>query len=345
MTPTLLAFIVLLPVALIGAMLPFFGRTSRGVLFGVTVPLDFLSSPTARTALHRYRRDTLFLVLTIVFATALMLLTAHGRVLPIATSISTPLELLGAFILWRRGARAIKPYGIAVPLQRSASLFSMRIAIPMLAIAAAFLPLIADALWLRLHWASIPTRFPQHWNASGKIDGWGTRSVASVFGPLIVGAVLLLLFVATAYFMSKASGPQARLRRLALAPMAALAWLITGMFCLIGLLPLRQNISIHSILTISILHLLATFAIAFWLLWRGNMRQANTAAEPYDSTPDAAWHAGGLIYFNPADAAVLVPKRFGWGWTLNFARPVSWVYLFGVIFIALIARALPHLLK
>ena len=345
MTPALLAFFVLLPVILIGAMLPFFGRTSRGVLFGVTVPLEFLSSPTARTALHRYRRDTIILVLTIVAATALVLFTEHGRALHLATAIATPLELLGTFLLWRRGTRTIKPYAIAVPLQRTTSLASKSIAIPMLAIAAAFLPLIADALWLRLHWSSIPTRFPQHWNAAGKVDGWGTRSIASVYGPLIVGAILLLLFVSTAYFMSKASGPQARLRRLALAPMTALAWLITGMFCLIGLLPLRQNISIHSILTISILHLLATFAIAFWLLWRSNMRQANTAAEPYDSTPDAAWHAGGLIYFNPADAAVLVPKRFGWGWTLNFARPVAWAYLFGILFLAIIAKTLPHLLK
>jgi len=345
MTPTLLAFFVLLPVALIGAMLPFFGRTSRGVLFGVTVPLDFLTSPTARTALQRYRRDTILLVLSIVAATALVLFTAHGRALPIATGIATPLELLGAFLLWLRGNRTIKPYGIAVPLQRSASLSSKSIAIPMLAIAAAFLPLFADALWLRLHWSSIPARFPQHWNAAGKVDGWGTRSIASIFGPLIVGALLLLVFIASSYFMTKASGPQARLRRLALAPMAALAWLITGMFCIIGLLPLRQNISIHSILTIAILHLLATFSIAFWLLWRGNMRQANTAAEPYDSTPDAAWHAGGLIYFNPSDAAVLVPKRFGWGWTLNFARPVAWAYLLGILFLAIIAKTLPHLLK
>jgi uncharacterized membrane protein len=33
------------------------------------------------------------------------------------------------------------------------------------------------------------------------------------------------------------------------------------------------------------------------------------------------------VYYNPSDAAIVVPKRFGWGWTLNFARPVAWVYL------------------
>jgi uncharacterized membrane protein len=49
--------------------------------------------------------------------------------------------------------------------------------------------------------------------------------------------------------------------------------------------------------------------------------------ERSDGTADRAWHAAGLVYYNPSDAAIVVPKRFGWGWTLNFARPVAWVYL------------------
>lgn len=35
----------------------------------------------------------------------------------------------------------------------------------------------------------------------------------------------------------------------------------------------------------------------------------------------------GLIYFNPDDPAVDVPKRFGPGRTLNFARGITWLIL------------------
>lgn len=42
-----------------------------------------------------------------------------------------------------------------------------------------------------------------------------------------------------------------------------------------------------------------------------------------------AWKWG-VFYWNREDPRVLVPKRYGWGWTFNFARPSSWVLL-GVV--------------
>lgn len=41
--------------------------------------------------------------------------------------------------------------------------------------------------------------------------------------------------------------------------------------------------------------------------------------------PDAAWK--GSFYCNPNDPALLVPKRFGIGYTLNFGNPWSWAVL------------------
>jgi uncharacterized membrane protein len=42
-----------------------------------------------------------------------------------------------------------------------------------------------------------------------------------------------------------------------------------------------------------------------------------------------AWR--GIFYWNPADRALIVPKRFGIGYTLNFANPWSWVVLSGIL--------------
>jgi len=58
---------------------------------------------------------------------------------------------------------------------------------------------------------------------------------------------------------------------------------------------------------------------------QGGARFMATGRGPIgDRTADARW-IGGLLYFNPADPALLVEKRMGIGWTVNFGNPWSWV--------------------
>jgi uncharacterized membrane protein len=59
-----------------------------------------------------------------------------------------------------------------------------------------------------------------------------------------------------------------------------------------------------------------------------------------DGTPDDCWKLG-LVYFNPADPAVMVEKRFGVGYTVNFGnRALWWIVAGGVLLILLIAAVL-----
>ena len=43
-----------------------------------------------------------------------------------------------------------------------------------------------------------------------------------------------------------------------------------------------------------------------------------------DRTEDRFWKLG-VFYFNRNDPSVMVERRFGIGYTVNFARPVAWV--------------------
>ncbi|WP_263367169.1 DUF5808 domain-containing protein [Edaphobacter bradus] len=54
--------------------------------------------------------------------------------------------------------------------------------------------------------------------------------------------------------------------------------------------------------------------------------------------PDEAWN--GLFYSNRDDPALLVPKRFGIGYTLNFGHPWSWA----VLAVIALGAALPFVL-
>jgi len=56
--------------------------------------------------------------------------------------------------------------------------------------------------------------------------------------------------------------------------------------------------------------------------------------------PDARHYRWGVIYVNPEDPRLWVPKRIGVGWTLNFAKPAAaWVML-----LILVAAMAPLLL-
>ncbi len=48
----------------------------------------------------------------------------------------------------------------------------------------------------------------------------------------------------------------------------------------------------------------------------------------------------GIFYFNPRDSRAIVPKRNAWmGWTLNFARPISFLVLLGIFLVAALIGA------
>lgn len=49
--------------------------------------------------------------------------------------------------------------------------------------------------------------------------------------------------------------------------------------------------------------------------------------------PDEEWK-GGVFYSNPRDRALLVPKRFGIGYTLNFGNPWAWALLALILMMA-----------
>jgi len=59
---------------------------------------------------------------------------------------------------------------------------------------------------------------------------------------------------------------------------------------------------------------------------------------------DRYWKLG-TIYYNPEDPAVFVEKRFGIGWTCNFARPMSWVFLIELFAVLLILIGIREILQ
>jgi uncharacterized membrane protein len=67
----------------------------------------------------------------------------------------------------------------------------------------------------------------------------------------------------------------------------------------------------------------------------------HTSTGTVNRDDDRLWKSG-LFYFNRDDPAVWVQKRFGVGWTLNWARPAALATLAGIVALAIL---LPVLLR
>ena len=52
---------------------------------------------------------------------------------------------------------------------------------------------------------------------------------------------------------------------------------------------------------------------------------------------DPANDKGGVFYDAPRDPRVWVPKRWGLGWTLNFAHRASWWWVLAIVGLASLA--------
>jgi uncharacterized membrane protein len=92
-----------------------------------------------------------------------------------------------------------------------------------------------------------------------------------------------------------------------------------------------------------------TVVVALARLGQGGSRMAandqkastGSAVPIGDRTPDRYWKLG-VFYFNRDDSAVFVEKRFGLGYSLNFARPTAWLIL-SLILLAPLIPILAHL--
>jgi uncharacterized membrane protein len=155
-----------------------------------------------------------------------------------------------------------------------------------------------------------------------------------------VGAGLILLLALIGELIPRTSaGFAGRPAYLALTRNAlrAVAWLLAFVFCGVGLLPLESSPDrVVPWLVIGSL-VFSVGLIASIVIRARGLQDAMAAAQ--DSTPDRFWKAG-LFYYNPGDPALMVPKRFGIGYTLNFAHPVAWILLGGLL---ILPPALPLL--
>jgi uncharacterized membrane protein len=85
--------------------------------------------------------------------------------------------------------------------------------------------------------------------------------------------------------------------------------------------------------------LIVAFLVLF-LPFPGSRTKASTPVERPETDiiyrdDDRYWY-GGIFYNNPDDPAVFVPRRFGFGWTINFGNPAGRLFMIAILLMALV---------
>jgi uncharacterized membrane protein len=273
-------------------------------------------------------------------------------------------QLAGYFVAYYRARRRVMPHAVQPTSVRQADLAPRPLALPggWILQLGPFVVIAAVAVYLRQHWAEIPARFPIHWGMDGQPNGWATRSAAGVYGPLLTALALCGLMVLLAYATGhwsrriQVTGPSAEheshFRRAVLSILLATEYLLALIFAWTAVLPLTAGPAGPRGASVILLLVLAfTVSVTAIMIHtgQGGTRLSGGSAEAAsvgsgvqavgDRTLDRYWKAG-IFYVNPDDPALIVEKRFGIGYTVNFGRPASWVILGLIILVPLLVAFL-----
>ena len=350
-TGVTMALVTLLAGSLL-AVVPWLTR--RREAFAVTVP----ESAQADPRIARMRRVYLVVLLAVSFACALVVLLAVSFACaagtyalslaadPLVLSALACAPVLAGFLLmlfFRSRVRAIKlaegweARGMRTPLPLTWNLLYLPVILATLAVTVALYP-------------AMPDPVPVHFDAAGVPDNYLAKGWQVIVLPAAVQAFLALSFAAAHWQMLRSRRPVAPESPTASAlaygmfvRAQSLTLLVTGLVIVtaIALMPLSfagvvtPGQSIVALLVICVAAIVPNVGVSLVYGQAGSrlLRRMGAAGE-LDFDDDARWRLG-LFYVNREDPSVVVPRRFGVGWAMNWGNPRSWGLV--ALFVAAIA--------
>ncbi len=292
------------------------GLTRPDLYFAVTVPPGFRDDPRGRTILRRYRVELILLC-------ALAVAALVGGVFWLGVGFVPGgyfLQLAASLLAFYRARQRVLPHALAPTTVREADLHGPPRIIPggWVVACGPFILLVACAGYL-----------------------WATRGHAVVFflATVAILAAFSLMLYGLGHWVRPvhAGGPEGarelKFRRTVAAVALAVQYFLAAQSSWIALVHGHEfKAGKPGALTLGLMPLVPVLVLVVVVvlarLGQGGAKGPSTAAgvPVGDRTPDKYWKLG-LFYFNPEDSAVFIEKRFGLGYTFNFARPVTWIIM------------------
>lgn len=350
-----------LAVGLLLAFTPYLMR--RNECFAVTVPESAQNDSRLISLKKRYA--TTMLVLTVVATIASLAAGAlivqgadnandgtvgAGIVLETAAVLIPVAASFALMLRNRRKVISIKKAEGWSPSERQATAVLAEEDVPgaiPLAWNLIYIPVILGTLALGLAlYPAMPDMLPMHADFSGNVDRWEPKTLGSAIGFPVVFELFMAVCFAFCHWMilrsrrpSNPGSPATSALAYGLFARAqSIFLLVTGVLLSggIGVLFLLSSAGFIGLGTAGVIIMvlcipvvIGSIALSFVYGQSGSrvfkrMQDSDTLL----ADDDAYWKLG-VFYFNPDDASVFLPERFGIGWTLNFARPAAWAIMLG----------------
>lgn len=350
-----------LPILILASAMPYLTRKTES--FGVTIPEEVYGDEQIRSLRRAYLRNMLLAGTGILFISAIastVNVADYIKIVLPATIISTMLvwfvfylkahyamkalkeesewtagkqEVIVVETDFRRGRNTVSFWWFIIPVLLTIITFTMGIA----------------------YYDRIPAKIPLQYDFMGNVTRWADKSYfAVVFSPVMQLIMTgLFIFINSVIQNSKqqidAADPEKSLEQnrkfryrwsmyiVFGSIMMALLFMVTQM-SMMGLLAVGSAMMYIPLVFGGVM--IAGAVVLSFTTGQGGSRVKVFKAHDgsvISRDEDKYWKLG-IIYYNPDDPAVWVEKRFGIGWTINFARLSGWLMLIGVfVLIGLIA--------
>ena len=361
----LIAFLIAI-VFLSGALLaatPWFMK--KGECFAVTIPES--AQVDVRFLAFRKRYAAAVLAVTLICAVALGVVSnvvlgkmssaadaaSLNTILVAAIVAAATIPLIASFALmlhYRKKVKAIKrEEGWKAERDEAVALigFEEAPAPPSLAWNVVYVPIVLITLALGLAlYPSTPDLVPTHIDFAGNVNQWTPKGPALIAFPLLVEVFMAACFIFS-HWMTIRSKKDVDPARPAISAYAYGAFaraecillLVSGsvLTAVLGIVMILMMTETLSMLVTMVLIIVATLVfvgamIAFSVVYgQSGSRLVKRLEENGGiiADNDEHWKAG-IFYWNKDDASLILPKRFGVGWTMNWARPATWVIVGGI---------------
>ena len=362
---TLMVFLIAI-VFFSGAILaatPWFMKKNE--CFAVTIPES--AQADVRFLAFRKRYAAAVLVVTLICSVALGVVSnvvlgkmssatdaaSLNAILAAAIVAAATIPLIASFALmlhYRKKVKAIKrEEGWRAERDEAVALigFEEAPAPPSLAWNVVYVPIVLITLALGLAlYPSTPDLVPTHIDFAGNVNQWTPKGTALIAFPLLVEVFMAACFIFS-HWMTIRSKKDVDPARPAISAYAYGAFaraecillLVSGsvLTAVLGIVMILMMTETLSMLVTMVLIIVATLVfvgatIAFSVVYgQSGSRLVKRLEENGDiiADNDEHWKAG-IFYWNKGDASLILPKRFGVGWTMNWARPAAWVIVGGI---------------
>lgn len=348
-TIIMLTLVAILPITgFLVAATPYLMR--RGEVFAVTVPTAARRDPYLSRLKRRFAA---------IVAVATALLTVAGGAFAVAGNEPGVLTVLSAGLLALcAGSYALMLcYRAKTRAYKAAQGWKAEAQEAVASVGEGFAPKAISLKWNLLYvpvvlltlavgivgYPHLPDMIPMHADFSGNVNSWMPKGPGVVLFPVMVQAFLAVVFAFSHWSImrsKKAANPEAPAASALAYGMFARAesvLLLAGGLIAAAVLGIAFELSSFGVVSLgqaggmivaSCIPILVGSVVVAVVYGQSGSRVFKRLSESETMLVDNDEHWKlGIFYWNPQDASLFLPERFGIGWTVNWARPAIWVIL------------------